>query len=275
MLNGISTMNSYYSMYRYGFSYGNAPARSLSGTSAQDRNLPAAGSTEASGSAKHTSRPATDGAAQNAPAAAPGTVGSQPAVFSGGRLYLASPAEGSQTDKDPSGSGFMQMSASPEELAVRMRIQYLDPSSSENLKGLSGLSDQKENISENEAVGKLEGSEECQTCKQRKYQDGSDDMGVSFQTPTHVAPEAAASAVRGHEQEHVVREQAKAEREDRRVVSQDVTLHTGICPECGEVYISGGTTRTVTAAEPKTQETALDGRSGQNQTERKPFLAVA
>lgn len=73
-------------------------------------------------------------------------------------------------------------------------------------------------------------------------------MGVSFQTPTRIAPEQAASAVRGHEQEHVVREQAKAQREDRKVVSQSVTLHTDICPECGKVYISGGTTRTVTAA---------------------------
>ena len=74
-------------------------------------------------------------------------------------------------------------------------------------------------------------------------------MGVSFQTPTRVAPEQVASAVRGHEQEHVVREQAKARREDRRVVSQSVTLHSDICPECGKAYISGGTTRTVTAGQ--------------------------
>ena len=37
----------------------------------------------------------------------------------------------------------------------------------------------------------------------------------SFQTPTQVDPKQAASAVRGHEQEHVVREQAKAQRENR------------------------------------------------------------
>ena len=64
-------------------------------------------------------------------------------------------------------------------------------------------------------------------------------MGVSFQTATNIAPEQVASAVRGHENEHVVREQAKAQREDRRVVSQSVTLHSDICPECGKVYISG------------------------------------
>ena len=91
--------------------------------------------------------------------------------------------------------------------------------------------------------------EECQTCKERKYQDGSDDPGVSFKTPTHVAPEQAAAAVRGHENEHVVREQAQAQQEGRKVVSQSVTYHTAICPECGDVYVSGGTTRTVTKAD--------------------------
>lgn len=87
---------------------------------------------------------------------------------------------------------------------------------------------------------------ECQTCKNRRYQDGSDDSGVSFQTPTRVDPKAAASKVRSHEQEHVSRNQAKAEREGNEIVSQSVTIHTGICPECGKVYVSGGTTRTIT-----------------------------
>ena len=46
----------------------------------------------------------------------------------------------------------------------------------------------------------------------------------------------------------MVREQAKAQREGREVVSQSVSLHTAICPECGKVYVSGGTTRTTTRA---------------------------
>lgn len=87
---------------------------------------------------------------------------------------------------------------------------------------------------------------ECQTCKNRKYQDGSDDSGVSFQTPTKVDPKAAGAAVRGHEQEHVSRNRSKAEREGKEIVSQSVTIHTNICPECGRVYVSGGTTRTTT-----------------------------
>ena len=113
---------------------------------------------------------------------------------------------------------------------------------------------------------------ECQTCKERKYQDGSDDPGVSFKTPTNVSPDQAASAVRGHENEHVVREQAKAQREDRRVVSQNVTIHNDICPECGKVYVSGGTTRTVTKADGGQQS----GAQQQNkQDPRVPFSAVA
>ncbi len=118
----------------------------------------------------------------------------------------------------------------PAEVAVRMQLEGQDAAAK---------------------TGDTVGQEECQTCKERKYQDGSNDPGVSFKSPAHIAPEQAASVVRGHEQEHVVREQAAAARENRKVVSQSVTLHSGICPECGRVYISGGTTRTVTAAESK------------------------
>jgi len=99
---------------------------------------------------------------------------------------------------------------------------------------------------------------ECQTCKERKYQDGSDDPGVSFKTPSHIDPGQASSAVRGHELEHVVRERARAEKEGRRVISQSVTMQTGICPECGRVYTAGGMTRTVTAADTKPKEAPKD-----------------
>jgi len=88
---------------------------------------------------------------------------------------------------------------------------------------------------------------ECQTCKNRKYQDVSSDGGVSFQSPTHISPGQAGGAVAAHEGEHVAREQAKAEQSGRKVVSQTVTLQSSICPECGRVYISGGVTRTITA----------------------------
>ena len=138
---------------------------------------------------------------------------------------------------------FLREGADPAEMAVRMRMQQYDPEQ----KGVKiGLGNEKAGVD-----GVLEAAEkgECQTCAKRKYQDGSDDPGVSYQTPTHISPDQAASAVRGHEMEHVVREQAAAEKEDRRVLSQSVSLHTDICPECGKVYVSGGTTRTVTASD--------------------------
>ena len=118
---------------------------------------------------------------------------------------------------------------------------------------------------------------ECETCEERKYQDGSDDMGVSFQTPTNIKPEQAASAVRGHEMEHVYREQAKAGREGRKVVSQNVTMHTEICPECGKSYVSGGTTRTVTKADTDNaaQQQDLARQNEEEQKTRTPFSAVA
>ena len=128
-------------------------------------------------------------------------------------------------------------------MAVRGRIQYgdqeLQPPQMEMPQEDQGLQEAK-------SPQQVMEEAECQTCKERKYQDQSDDPGVSYQTPTNIAPEQAAAAVRGHEQEHVVREQASAQREGREVVSQSVTLHTAICPECGKVYVSGGTTRTAT-----------------------------
>jgi hypothetical protein len=91
--------------------------------------------------------------------------------------------------------------------------------------------------------GKATEEGECQTCANRKYQDGSDDGGVSFQNPTKLSPAQAASAVRSHEQEHVTRNAAKAEREGKEAHSH-VAIHTAVCPDCGKTYVSGGTTTT-------------------------------
>lgn len=88
----------------------------------------------------------------------------------------------------------------------------------------------------------------CKTCEERTYQDGSNDPGVSMKTPTRVSPQNAAAAVMSHEREHVTRNAFKAQAEGREVLSSSVTIHTAVCSECGKTYVSGGTTRTVTAA---------------------------
>lgn len=105
---------------------------------------------------------------------------------------------------------------------------------------------------------------ECKTCAERKYQDGSDDPGVSFKTAAHISPEQAAAKVRSHEYEHVVREQSKADRENKEVVSQSVRLHTDICPECGRTYVSGGVTNTVTRGKSEPQEQVEPEQSANN-----------
>lgn len=86
--------------------------------------------------------------------------------------------------------------------------------------------------------------EECETCASRKYQDGSDEM-VSFKNAQHISPEAATSAVRAHEGEHVSNAYDKAMMEDGKVMMAAVSIHTSICPECGRTYVSGGTTTTM------------------------------
>lgn len=85
---------------------------------------------------------------------------------------------------------------------------------------------------------------ECQTCKNRKYIDGSDEANVSFKSAAHVSPEAAASAVRAHEGQHVSNAYSKASENDGKVISASVRIHTAICPECGRSYVSGGVTNT-------------------------------
>ena len=239
MIGGVSNLSFYYNPYQSSGAYAAKPAE-------QSRN---ARKTDGVWMARKAASPETPvQPVRPAPAISPNEAGSA-------RLGLP----------------VIRQGADPVEMAVRMRIQYGEPTA-EGLQKAAESQDGQPALGA-ESVQKALEEGECQTCKERKYQDGSDDPGVSFKTPTNVDPDMAASAVRGHEMEHVYREQAKAQREDREVVSQSVTYHTAICPECGKAYVSGGTTRTVTAA--KSEPQAEDQQSGQNQALRTPFSAVA
>lgn len=99
------------------------------------------------------------------------------------------------------------------------------------------------NDADNNRTNRVDSSGECQTCKNRKYQDGSNE-NVSFKSAAHVAPQAAAGAIRAHEGEHVSNAYTKAAENNGKVVNASVTIHTSICPECGKSYVSGGTTNT-------------------------------
>jgi len=105
------------------------------------------------------------------------------------------------------------------------------------------------------AMRELEPQGVCHTCQNRKYVDRSDDVSVSFQTPTSINPSMAAAAVASHEQEHVRNEKAQAHREDRDIVSQTVTLQYDCCPECGRTYVSGGTTKTTSISKSDSNDT--------------------
>lgn len=101
----------------------------------------------------------------------------------------------------------------------------------------------KERMGITDPFKKKDPNEECETCKKRKYQDGSDEM-VSFKSAAHISPESAAARVRAHEQEHVSNAYKKAAEGNGKVISASVAIHTAVCPECGRTYVSGGTTHT-------------------------------
>lgn len=215
------------------------------------------------------------GAVSNASARAKAAYGAAQAV--GQQLAQgAAPANAALTNAAPlpgmgkadaaPGNGAAQAQAAqavglPQAAEAEAAAQGSTAKSEPALAGLEGLDALQGGDKTEEAKSAREVMEdaECETCKERKYQDGSDDPGVSFKTAAHIAPEQAAAKVRGHEMEHVTREQAKAAREGREVVSQSVSYKTAICPECGRVYVAGGTTRTTTLA--KSEPFAV-GRSG-------------
>jgi hypothetical protein len=114
-----------------------------------------------------------------------------------------------------------------------------------NYKVAHGVLNQSRNAKRDGFIGECPLCE-CETCKNRRYQDGSDDSTVSFQTPAKMNPAQAANMVRSHEQEHVRNEQIRAKEKGEKVVMQTVRIKTAACPECGVIYVSGGETITVT-----------------------------
>ena len=93
-------------------------------------------------------------------------------------------------------------------------------------------------------AGRRSAPSECETCANRKYQDGSDEGNVSFKDAAHISPESAGARVRAHEGEHVSNAYKKAAQKNGKVLNASVTIHTSICPECGRTYVSGGVTNT-------------------------------
>ena len=92
--------------------------------------------------------------------------------------------------------------------------------------------------------GKKSSPAECQTCKNRKYQDGSNESDVSYKAPTHISPGSSTGATMAHEQMHVANAYESASKNNGKVLQASVQLKMAVCPECGRVYCAGGTTTT-------------------------------
>ncbi len=119
-------------------------------------------------------------------------------------------------------------------------------SQAQNVNAVSGIDGEKKSANPDEVKkpGRKSSPEDCETCKNRKYQDGSDEGNVSFKAATHISPESAAAKVRAHENEHVSNAYKKAAKDNGKVMNASVTIQTSICPECGRTYVSGGLTKT-------------------------------
>ncbi|MDE7265918.1 MAG: hypothetical protein K2N89_00420 [Lachnospiraceae bacterium] len=116
----------------------------------------------------------------------------------------------------------------------------------QDVNSISGVEEEKKSANPDEVKkpGRKSSPAECETCKNRKYQDGSDEGNVSFKSPSHISPESAAAKVRAHENEHVSNAYKKAAQKNGKVMNASVSIQTAICPECGRTYVAGGLTKT-------------------------------
>ena len=178
--------------------------------------------------------------------------GSQSAQTSQGTQYSqnAQTSQGTQNSQNTQTSQGMQNSQNARTSQGMQNSQSIQASGLQNSQNTQSAetTDGKTVVNPGQSEVKLPGRQsspaECQTCKNRKYQDGSDENNVSFKSAQHVDPASAFSAVSAHESEHVSNAYNKAERSNGEVVQASVAIHTAICPECGRVYVSGGTTTT-------------------------------
>jgi hypothetical protein len=95
-----------------------------------------------------------------------------------------------------------------------------------------------------DSASKLSKTGECQTCENRKYQDGSNENNVSFKTPGTITADQSYAKVSSHEREHVSNAIAKSSKPGAKLISASVSLKMGVCPECGRTYVAGGVTDT-------------------------------
>ena len=114
-----------------------------------------------------------------------------------------------------------------------------------------------------EKPGRKSSPAECETCKNRKYQDGSDEM-VSFKSASHISPQASASRVRAHEQEHVTNAYNKLHR-------TTVKFSPPQYP-CGPRYVPNAALSTPPAVPPRLRSATVTRAILISRTENPPML---
>jgi len=128
-----------------------------------------------------------------------------------------------------------------------MYTPYIPGTAGTSSSGVSSSEESKAILNPGESTkvmpGKKSSPAECETCKERKYQDGSDEM-VSYKGAAHIDPGASTGKVMAHEQEHVSNAYSKAAKGEGKVMQASVQLKMAICPECGRSYCAGGVTNT-------------------------------
>ncbi len=148
--------------------------------------------------------------------------------------------------QNPYEAAWQKVWGRPGEEAVLVVAPWGAGEKSPEARGVQGVEKTNQIAGDSDTVrkpGRASSPEECQTCKERKYQDGSDE-NVSFKSAQHVSPESAGARVRAHEGEHVSNAYTKAQKDGGKVLQASVSIKTAICPECGRTYVSGGTTHT-------------------------------
>jgi len=68
------------------------------------------------------------------------------------------------------------------------------------LKTASAVAKSETSAQSGEIKDKRDPNYVCQTCKQRRYQDQSNDPSVSFKSPGYISPGSSAAVVASHEQ---------------------------------------------------------------------------
>lgn len=155
------------------------------------------------------------------------------------------PVSGRGSVSDAQGTSAAQAAGEEQKAAVSAGLQKargVNPQEEDPEKKIGAI--KNPGASRVKMPGKKSSPAECETCSERKYQDGSDESNVSFKAAAHISPTAAGAAVRAHEQEHVDNAYKKAKEGNGKVLQASVAIHTSICPECGRTYVSGGETTT-------------------------------